>query len=57
MSKSEWPAWYSSPDGSETDIFHSADKVPAGWTSGAEKRKPGKTKKADEAAAEEPLDL
>ncbi len=37
MSKSEWPAWFNGPKG-ETEIFESADDVPTGWTSGAEKR-------------------
>ena len=38
MSKDkDWPAWFNGPDG-ETQIFNSADEVPAGWTSGAEKR-------------------
>jgi len=39
MAKTEltWPAWFSSPDGSKTAIFASADGVPKGWTSGAEK--------------------
>ena len=33
-----WPAWYSSPDGKQTQIFQGADEVPAGWTTGAEKK-------------------
>lgn len=33
----QWPAWFNGPNG-ETRIFYSADEVPAGWTSGAEKR-------------------
>jgi len=37
MPKSEWPAWFNGPKG-ETEIFESADDVPNGWTSGAEKR-------------------
>ncbi len=43
-----WPAWYSSPDGKSSEIFSSADEVPAGWTTGAEKAslKPAKTEKA-----------
>ncbi len=32
-----WPAWYSSPDGKQTQIFDRAEDVPAGWTTGAEK--------------------
>lgn len=35
-----WPAWFNGPNG-QTAIFHSADEVPAGWTSGAEKRSVG----------------
>lgn len=57
MAKSEWPAWYSGPDG-QTEIFESAGDVPAGWTSGAEKRKAGKLKKVEDAPADETsLDL
>lgn len=37
----QWPAWFNGPNG-ETQIFHSSEDVPAGWTSGAEKRLPGK---------------
>ncbi len=37
MSKDQWPAWFNGPDG-EAAIFHKAEDVPAGWTSGAEKR-------------------
>ena len=32
-----WPAWYSGPNG-ETKVFRSADDVPPGWTTGAERR-------------------
>lgn len=37
MSKLTWPAWFNSPDGDEAAIFSSAEDVPDGWTSGAEK--------------------
>lgn len=45
-----YPAWFTSPKG-ETAIFNSAEDVPAGWTSGAEKAvvevaKPAKPAKA-----------
>ncbi len=60
MSKDKnWPAWYSSPDGSETEIFNSADEVPTGWTTGAEKAKAEKPK-TEKPKAEKPkedLDL
>lgn len=39
MNDRNWPAWYSSPDGSQSKIFNSPDDVPAGWTTGAEKAK------------------
>lgn len=42
-----WPAWFSGPKG-ETAIFESADDVPNGWTSGAEKRA-AKSEKAPKA--------
>jgi hypothetical protein len=44
MTDKNWPAWYSSPDGSETEIFASAEDVPTGWTTGAEKAKAEKPK-------------
>lgn len=53
MTDKNWPAWYSSPDGSETEIFHSPDDVPAGWTTGAEKAKPKADK--DDAQASDPV--
>lgn len=40
MKNSNWPAWYSSPDGKESAIFDNAEAVPADWTTGAEKAKP-----------------
>ena len=46
MKDKHWPAWYSSPDGSQTDIFHAAEEVPDGWTTGAEKAKVEKAAKA-----------
>lgn len=64
MTDKNWPAWYNSPDGSETEIFHSPDDVPAGWTTGAEKAKVKKAENVDEvvekpkkAAAKPELDL
>ncbi len=60
MSDKNWPAWYNSPDGSETEIFASAEEVPAGWTTGAEKAKPKVAKTAEKPKAEKPkedLDL
>lgn len=45
MSDKNWPAWYNGPSG-ETKIFNSADEVPTGWTSGAEKRKANGDKSA-----------
>ena len=47
MPDKNWPAWYSSPDGLETEIFHSADKVPTGWTTGAEKARVEKVEKVE----------
>jgi hypothetical protein len=48
--KQAWPAWYSGPNG-ETRIFQSADEVPAGWTTGAEKSPvPGASKPAPKPA-------
>ncbi len=36
MKQITYPAWFTSSKG-ETAIFKSAEDVPAGWTSGAEK--------------------
>ncbi len=33
-----WPAWFSDPKGEKSAIFESAEDVPNGWTSGADKR-------------------
>lgn len=41
MNDKNWPAWYNGPNG-ESRIFNSADEVPSGWTTGAEKRSAGK---------------
>lgn len=38
MKSLTWPAWFNSPDGKNTEIFATADEVPDGWTSGAEKQ-------------------
>lgn len=38
MTDKNWPAWFNGPNG-EAEIFNSADEVPDGWTTGAEKRK------------------
>lgn len=38
MKSLTWPAWFNSPDGKNTAIFATADEVPDGWTSGAEKQ-------------------
>lgn len=46
----DWPAWFNGPKG-ESAIFESADDVPNGWTSGAEKRA---AKGASKAPAKEP---
>ena len=37
MIKLTWPCWFTSPDGSETEIFDHESDVPRGWTTGAEK--------------------
>lgn len=37
MSKLTWPAWFNSPDGTQSQIFNDESEVPRGWTSGAEK--------------------
>lgn len=37
MTDKNWPAWFNGPNG-EAEIFNSADEVPDGWTTGAEKR-------------------
>lgn len=49
-----WPAWFSGPKG-ETAIFESADDVPNGWTSGAEKQSAGGKKPAKAPAAQPPV--
>lgn len=53
-----WPAWFNGPKG-EAAIFESADDVPNGWTSGAEKRtakgSPAKAAKEPPAASPETL--
>ena len=46
MKKITWPAWFSSPKGDATAIFETAEDVPAGWTSGAEKQTAGGSKPA-----------
>lgn len=60
-----YPAWFNGPKG-ESAVFESADDVPTGWTSGAEKRtakepdkEPDKApaKKAGRPKKDQPLDL
>lgn len=41
MKKLTWPAWFNSPDGKTSAIFETAEDVPSGWTSGAEKQTTG----------------
>lgn len=43
MTDKNWPAWFNGPNG-EAEIFNSADEVPNGWTTGAEKRPAPKPK-------------
>lgn len=50
MKKITWPAWFNSPKGDATAIFETAEDVPAGWTSGAEKQTAGSEKPAKEPA-------
>jgi hypothetical protein len=63
MPKSEWPAWYSSPNGDESEIFKSPEDVPTGWTTGAEKQAvkvPAKSKakvQSEPEPSDEPMDL
>jgi hypothetical protein len=52
MTDRKWPAWYNGPDG-KTAIFESADAVPAGWTTGAERL----TAKGEKAPAAVPTSL
>ena len=37
MTKLPWPCWFTSPDGSGTEIFDHESDVPRGWTTGAER--------------------
>lgn len=53
MSDKHWPAWYNGPNG-EAEIFRAATEVPAGWTTGAEKRLPSGDKVASKAKQPEP---
>lgn len=46
MKKITWPAWFNSPDGKTSAIFETAEDVPDGWTSGAEKQTAGSSKAA-----------
>ena len=57
MKSKDWPAWYSSPDGIETEIFTSAEDVPTGWTTGAEKVKVEKPKTEKPKAEKPKVDL
>lgn len=58
MKNLTWPAWFSSPDGKSTAVFGSADDVPKGWTSGAEKQAvEGKSAPASRKKQDDPLDL
>lgn len=51
-----WPAWATSPDGSESRVFDSEAEVPAGWAyPGGVKHAKGKKSSATR-AAEEPED-
>lgn len=58
-----WPAWATSPDGSESRVFDSEAEVPAGWTyPGGVKHAKGKKSSAARAAEEledetQPVDL
>jgi hypothetical protein len=53
MTDKNWPAWYNGPNG-EAEIFRAATEVPAGWTTGAEKRLPSGDKVASKAKQPEP---
>lgn len=54
MSKLTWPAWFNSPDGKTSAIFETAEDVPSGWTSGAEKLTAGEKPAKEPAAAKAP---